>query len=330
MKEAKTHTRERSTSSSWFKQFYLLQQHYNKLKMNVRVKREGNLLGAEWSCRLLWMLLRRRRSCAAAATALGIVICFLPSHVRHHLSVVLLERRQLAHTTAPLSHPAFHTTATMFCCFPVSLIIPCLIGMWMLLWPVTASVWGVFAVSRQSVILMLYLLISNHCRCWCNDRLVSNEFFSLVASHFLLFPPDLGGEERRIWSGIAFMLTIPSFRLHDSQGQVASFVSRLLDLLILVVLLMQPVTIMPEFGIEIYSYVMTIVAEPVFVWMETAALIRVICRIGDRISRLVFADSGESLLIKSLIILLTIAIYYFSMRILVTGMSVAPSPVFTQ
>lgn len=62
----------------------------------------------------------------------------------------------------------------MLCCFPVSMLIPCVIGVWVLLWPVTASVWGVFAVSRQSVILMLYILISNHCGCWCRQRIVSS------------------------------------------------------------------------------------------------------------------------------------------------------------
>lgn len=93
---------------------------------------------------------------------------------------------------------------------------------------------------------------------------------------------------------------------------------------------MLPVTLLPDIVVEIYSYVSTLVTEPIFVWIETVALIHVICRVGRRISQLVFADSSESLIIKSLIILLTISIYYFSMRILVTGMSVAPSPLFTQ
>lgn len=73
----------------------------------------------------------------------------------------------------------------MFCCWPsVRLVTNSLIGIWMLLWPVTAAVWGVFAVSRQSVILMLYILISSQCDSWCRRRLVSNEWMkSRGASH---------------------------------------------------------------------------------------------------------------------------------------------------
>ena len=75
---------------------------------------------------------------------------------------------------------------------------------------------------------------------------------------------------------------------------------------------------------------MTIAAEPVLVWIETAVLIHAVIRFGRWITRLVFVDSAESVVVKSLIILFTCAIYYFSARILVAGVFAAPSPIFTQ
>ena len=62
----------------------------------------------------------------------------------------------------------------VFClCLPLRLVPSCLIAAWLLLWPVTAAAWGALAVARQSLILLLYILISNHCRTWCSARLVS-------------------------------------------------------------------------------------------------------------------------------------------------------------
>lgn len=133
------------------------------------------------------------------------------------------------------------------------------------------------------------------------------------------------------------MLTITSRLISKSasrlQGQVASFVTPLLDLLILTGLLTQPLTLLPDMGIKVYTYVLAVVAEPVLVWIETVVLMRVIGAIGKRVSRLVHSHEGEEnagSAIHILMILLTCAIYYLSIRILLTAMSVASSPVFTQ
>ena len=126
------------------------------------------------------------------------------------------------------------------------------------------------------------------------------------------------------------MLTSAHLLPAPLQGQVASFASPLLQLLILAALLTQPVTLMPDFAVRLYCYAVALAAEPFFLWIETLCLIHAVLRIGRRVSRLVFDESAESPLIKSLIILLTIAIYCFAMRLLATGVSAASSqPLFT-
>ena len=79
-----------------------------------------------------------------------------------------------------------------------------------------------------------------------------------------------------------------------------------------------------------YSYMISMIAEPVFMWIETSVLIQVVTMIGRKISHLVYNVWSESVIIKSLIILLTFAIYYFSMRILVAAMTMGQTPLFTQ
>lgn len=165
----------------------------------------------------------------------------------------------------------------LFLCSPSMMSLMAVIT-WLLFWPVMSSVWGPSIIGKQSLILLVFFVVSDF---------------------------------------LKKKVPFPSF-LHG-----------LLDAALLVGLMLQSGSLVPNFVVNLWSYSIVFLGEGLFMWMESVLLLSLVLASGRLVTRFVFDYTSESSIVQIAIIVITFGLYYQSIWMIICALRSAPSPIFT-
>ena len=129
-------------------------------------------------------------------------------------------------------------------------------------------------------------------------------------------------------SFLLILFLVLSHKLEDALG-LPSFLQRIVDTVLFLVMMLQSGSILPDIITICYSYCLVFLGEAWFLWMESVLILSLVLKSGKMVTKFVFDITQESSFIQVLIILVTIGLYYGSIGIILTALRSSSSSIFT-
>ena len=113
------------------------------------------------------------------------------------------------------------------------------------------------------------------------------------------------------------------------KNRLPVFIHGILDVLLFMAMMLQSGSMLPNFIVVTYSYLLVFLGEALFVWMECVLLLSLVKKSGRLVSKIVFDYTDESTVVQVMLILVSIGLCYSSIQVMVAALRAASSSIFT-